>query len=68
MPSLNTLTMPAHQLLVDGKWHEWRVVLANEADRFIANNPQWKFLDKKDYNRHYIQTGVKKSAKTILIK
>lgn len=55
-------------LKINGKLYDWRVLLTLEAERFVANNPEWKILDKKIYKEKYTQTGVKKSSKTILIK
>lgn len=55
-------------LLIDGKYYGWRVVLATEAERFIMHNPGWRILDKQIYREKYNQTGVKRSAKTIVIK
>ncbi len=56
------------RLLTTGKHYVWRVLLASEAERFIAQNPGWSILDKTEHSRQYIQMGVKKSSKTIVIK
>jgi len=55
-------------LLIDGRHYDWRVMLATEADRFVAHNSDWRILDKENYKQKYNQTGVKRSSKTIVIK
>lgn len=55
-------------LLIDGRHYDWRVLLATEAERFVNHNPGWRILDKEQYKQKYNQTGIRRSAKTIVIK